>query len=396
MLLELELAWRFLRRRKGPLLRGTGLAAFAGIALATAALVITLALMNGYTLSISTALQSGNAHMVGFSPQPLSLAEADELASRLRDVDGVVFASPLVYLNVLIDDPNEPSNPIPVVIKAVKDPPSFTGLIEWPEVDVLPAVLGQRLAANLGVKNGDIVSVKLPPAGRSWILPSMRLKVVGTFSLAFSEFDAQWVVAPLEEVLQTMPRIGVAGIEMELQNAMAVETMSNAVEMVAPELFITDWREMNGALFAALKWQTISLFVVLSLVVAVASFQVSSALVVMAIEKRRTSGMLQALGATRGSIRRILVLSGSLLGGAGVAAGMIFGWAASMLMSAFRVIRFPEGLARVYMVDSIPFVVSGAHLCAVALVCLFLVVSASFWPAWRSSRLDPVQALRSV
>ena len=396
MLLEFDLALRFLRRRKGPLLRGTGLAAFAGIALATSALVITLALMNGYTLSISTALQRGNAHMVGFSPQPLTIAEAEELADRLRIVDGVIRASPLVYLNVLIDDPNEPASPIPVVIKAVSDPPPFTGFDEWPDEVIVPAVLGERLAAHLGVVRGDIVSVKLPPEGRSWLLPSMRLKVVGTFSLAFSEFDAQWVVAPLDEVLATIPRLRVAGIELVLQNPMAVETMSDRVEAVAPELLITDWREMNRTLFAALKWQTISLFVVLSLVVAVASFQVSSALVVMAIEKRRTSGMLQALGATRASVRRILVISGSLLGGAGVVAGITFGWVTSMLLTTFRVIRFPEGLARVYMVDSIPFVVSGLHVCAVALVCSVLVVIASLWPAWRSSRLDPVTALRSV
>ena len=80
MILEFDLAIRFLRRRKGALLRGTALAAFAGVALATAALVITLALMNGYSISISTALQNGNAHMVGFSPRPLGTEQADELA----------------------------------------------------------------------------------------------------------------------------------------------------------------------------------------------------------------------------------------------------------------------------------------------------------------------------
>ncbi|MDX2437393.1 MAG: FtsX-like permease family protein, partial [Acidobacteriota bacterium] len=158
----------------------------------------------------------------------------------------------------------------------------------------------------------------------------------------------------------------------------------------------TDWREMNRSLFAALRWQTLSLFVVLSLVVAVASFQVSSALVVLAIDKQRSTGMLQALGATPSSIRRILVMAGALLGGSGVAAGIILGCAASWIMTATRAIRFPPGLARVYMVDSIPLIPTPLLVAAIAGVCMVLVILASIWPAWKTSQQDPVVALRAT
>jgi lipoprotein-releasing system permease protein len=260
----------------------------------------------------------------------------------------------------------------------------------------LVAVLGQRLSEQVGLKAGDSATVRLPPEGASWILPALRLEIVGTFSLAFAEFDEQWITIPLDEVLPLLPAVGVAGIEVELDNPLAVEDARDKLAGLGPSLIFTDWREMNSSMFAAIRWQTLSLFVVLCLVVAVASFQVSSALVVLAIDKQQSSGMLQALGATPAMVRRILVLSGFLLGGSGVAGGIILGCSASWIMTATRAIRFPPGLAHVYMVDSIPLVPAPLHVLAVAAVCLALVLIASVWPAWKASRLDPVAALRST
>ncbi len=396
MSLELELALRFLRRRTGVLLRGTALAAFASVGLAVAALVITLALMTGYSRAIATALQSGNAHMVGFALGSLEPAAADDLADRIAAIEGVRRATPVTYLTGILDDPAEPTSPVPVTLKAVAVPPAYTGLDAWPANGGLVAVLGERLSAKVDLSAGDTATVRLPPNAGSWILPTLNLGVVGTFRLAFFEFDEGWIVVPLAEALRALPGTGVAGIEIELENPMAVDQARSNLEQLDSRLFFTDWQEMNGSMFAALRWQTLSLFVVLCLVVAVASFQVSSALVVLAIDKRRSSGMLQALGATAATIRRILVYSGLLLGGIGIAGGILFGCAVSWIMTATRAVRFPPGLARVYMVDSIPLIASPFHVLAVAGVCLLLVFLASIWPAWKTSRQDPVVALRAA
>ena len=396
MKLEFELALRFLRRRTGLLLRGTALAAFAGIALAVTALVVTVALMSGYSQAIATALQRGNAHMVGFAFGRLTPDEADRTALEMASIDGVRRATPVTYLTGLLDDPAEPTNPLPVILKAVADPPPYTGLAAWPSDAGLTAVLGGRLSERVGLTAGDRATVRLPPEGGSWILPALNLQVIGTFSLSFAEFDEQWITVPLAEVLRVLPETGVAGIEIELANPMAVDRARALLEELDSQLYFTDWREMNRSLFAALRWQTLSLFVVLSLVVAVASFQVSSALVVLAIDKQRSTGMLQALGATPSSIRRILVMAGALLGGSGVAAGIILGCAASWIMTATRAIRFPPGLARVYMVDSIPLIPTPLLVAAIAGVCMVLVILASIWPAWKTSQQDPVVALRAT
>ncbi len=396
MNLELELALKFLRRRTGLLLRGTALAAFAGIALAVTALVVTVALMEGYSQAIATALQRGNAHMVGFALGRMTSDEADRMALRIAAVEGVRRATPVTYLTGLLDDPSEPTSPLPVTLKAVADPPSYTGLTAWPADTGLTAVIGGRLSERVGIGVGDRAVVRLPPENGSWILPALTMDVIGTFSLSFAEFDEQWITVPLAEILRVMPATGVAGIEIELADPMAVDRARTELDKLDSQLFFTDWREMNRSLFAALRWQTLSLFVVLSLVVAVASFQVSSALVVLAIDKKRSTGMLQALGATPASIRRILVLAGVLLGGSGVTAGIVIGCVASWIMTATRAIRFPPGLARVYMVDSIPLVPTPVLVAAIAVTCMALVFFASLWPAWKTSQQDPVMALRAT
>lgn len=396
MLLELDLAIRFLRRRAGTLLRGTALAALVGVALATAALVVTLALMRGYTDSIARALQRGNAHLVGFAPAGLSIDDARETADRLAAVAGVRRASPVTYFTALADDPSSPTTPLPVTVKAVADPPPYTGIDRWPLTDVIPAVLGARLAGALQVATGTTVTLRLPPTGTTWVFPALAFRAIGTFRLEFAEFDATWIVAPLDRMLAALPQAGVAGIEIELDDPMAVATARTALEKVDRRLLFTDWREMNRSLFAALRWQTLSLFVVLSLVVAVASFQVASAMVVLSIDKRRAAGMLQALGAPPARVRRILLFAGTMLGMAGVALGVAVGCGASWILTALDVVRFPEGLARVYMVDSIPFRVAPAHVAAVVVTCGVLVVVASLIPAWRTARMDPVEALRAV
>ncbi len=395
--LEFELALRMLARRRGLLLRGTSLAALAGVALATAALVITLALMTGYRGSIATALQRGNAHLVGFALEPMGMGRARALAGEARKIPGVRRATPVTYLTGLAEDPANPGSPLPVVIKATLDPPAFTGFREWPEEGgEIPVVLGYRLAESLGVGPGDTVRVLLPPEEGSWLLPSLPLHVVGTFHLAFSSFDERWMVAPLGRLLPAVPDLGVAGVEVGLADPMAVESVRPSLEAAWPGMIVNDWLQMNPALFTALRWQTLSLFVVLSLVAAVASFQVSSALVVVAAQKRRTTGMLQALGMERRSIRRILAWVGLVLGGAGVLAGLAVGVAASLLMTWFRVIRFPPGMARIYMVEFIPLTVDPVHVLAVLAVCFLVVLGASLWPAVRAARLDPVAALRAV
>lgn len=396
MKLDLEIAWAFLRRRSGLLLRGTALAAFLGIALATMALVITLALMEGYSQSIAQALQRGNAHLVGFSPAGMEMVEAEKTAASFRKAAGVRRAAPVVYVTALARDQSHPSRPLPIVLKGVSTPPPFLHLKDWPLSERLSGSPGFELARHLGLKKGDRISVQLPPAEGSWIMPTLSIHLLAPFRLDFSEFDRRWLIVPLDHLIQALPRLKIAGIEVLLDDPQAVDQAREELEKMAPKLLFTDWREMNISLFSALRWQTISLFIVLSLVVAVASFQVSSALIVLSIDKRKTTGMLQAMGATPARVWRILTIAGIFLGSAGLGLGLVAGAAVCRLLTITRAIRFPEDLARIYLIDHVPFLLSFRDLAAISGICLLLIIAASIWPAYRSARLDPARAIKSV
>ncbi|MCP4901527.1 MAG: ABC transporter permease [bacterium] len=396
MMLEFELAVRFLMRRTARLLRGTALAALIGVVISVAALVITVALMTGYQGAIADALQRGNAHMVGFAIRPMEQERAGELAARIVSIDGVESAVPVLYLTALLDDPSEPSRPLPVIIKAVEKPPDFTGLEEWPSDSSLAAVIGSRLSRKADLEVGDVAHLRIPPRAGGWVIPTLAISIVGQFDLGFAEFDERWIVMPLDSVLAALPEEGVAGIELTVADPLAVDLYRERVEAEVDELLFSDWHEMNRVMFTALRWQTTSLFVVLTLVVAVASFQVSSAMVVLAIDKRPTAGILQAMGATPGKVGRALTLAGTLVGGSGVVIGVLLGVVGGMIATKVRLIRFPEDLARVYMVDHIPLVVTPGHVLLIGGICLALVFIASLWPARRIARENPVASIRSA
>jgi len=396
MLLEIELAWVFLKRRKGLLLRGTALAAFFGIALATMALVITVSLMEGYSESISMALQRGNAHIVGFSPGGMNLKEAQVLSGKFSVMDNVRRATPVCYITALAEDPKDPARPLPVVLKAVDVPPAYTGLSAWPEGNFIGASAGFELARHLDLHEGSDLGISLPPRPGSWLMPRLRIRLLSVFRLDFSEFDQRWIVLPLDRMLDAVPDLKTSGIEIILDDPDIVAETRKSLEQRAPELFFSDWREMNSSLFSALRWQTISLFVVLSLVVAVASFQLSSALIVLSIDKRRSTGMLQAMGATPGRIWRILGMSGFFLGLGGVVFGILLGSVSCWVLNVTRAVRFPEDLARIYLIDHVSFLVSLPGIGAIVGICLSLVLFASLWPAYRSSRMTPAAAIKAV
>jgi hypothetical protein len=390
MTLELELAVRFLRRRAGVLLRGTSLAAFVGVALATAALVITLALMAGYSQAIADALQRGNAHVVGFFGRAMGLEAAADLAARIATVNGVRRATPVNYLAGLMDDPARPTTPVPITIKAISEPPAYGGLAAWPEGGGgIPALFGERLGSSLKLAVGDPVAVRLPPEPGSWIVPTITLVNAGTFRLAFAEFDsAGWSCLWSNRAASRDRR---RGNRVEIATARGRDGPYRARGCPA-RAALHRLAEMNRSLFAVCGGRPCP----------VRGAQPGSgdrvvpgrlALVVLAIDKRQARACCSA--------RRHPPSSGGCWccrPPASEAARWQPGswWVrASWLMTALRVVRF-QGLARVCMVDSIPFRPEPYHLLAVLAVCMVLVFLASLGPAWRTSREDPVASLRAV
>jgi lipoprotein-releasing system permease protein len=262
-----------------------------------------------------------------------------------------------------------------------------------------PVVLGAGLARRLGVSEGSPVVLETSSLELSKGLSPPRrtpLTVAAVVETGFSEVDDNWAVLSLAAFERLAPPDARTGIwELKLAHASESDrTVAAAREALGPSATVFDWKAMNRDLFAALAIQQTLLFVVLTLIVAVAAGTVVSSLVVLLAEKTRDVGVLAAVGASPLVVHRTFRLAGALLGGTGLLLGILFGTAVCWVLTTFRLVRFPPEIAKVYYLSWMPFKPEPLHLLAIFGVGMLLVLLASVLPARRASRLNPAEALR--
>ncbi|HEX6201725.1 MAG TPA: FtsX-like permease family protein, partial [Thermoanaerobaculia bacterium] len=258
-------------------------------------------------------------------------------------------------------------------------------------------VLGDEVARRLGVAAGD--RVRLVALGFADDRPRFRfqgLTVTGTFDTGFAEFDASWVLLDRELVVSLMGE-GSRGdlYEVGLDDARATAAAARAIEdVLGAEWLVTDWRQLNAELFAALRLQQVALFGVLGLIVLVSTFNVASTLVVLVRERMRDIGVLVALGFAPRRLWSVFLLYGGALGAAGTLLGVAIGAGAAWTLTRFELIRFDPDVANIYFISSVPFRVEAADVAAVAGFALAVTFVACLAPAFRAARVDPADALR--
>lgn len=391
MWLPAFLALRLLRRRSTPLLRSSAWAALTAVVLGVAALVVVLALMSGYgdALRAGILTATGDALLV-----PAPGANAALAAVRLQQEPGVVGVGEVAYLPGLLQ--REGGVPEVVTVKAggaqrIAELPAQGG--EGP----LAVAVGKGVARRLGLRVGDAAVLQTVVEGAS--LRTVAVEVGRVFETGFAELDEGWVLTPFPPLADRLGGLPDAVLEVSLAgNTRPEMARSRLEEACGPGCLLTTWeeREANRALFAALRWQKLSLAVVLSLVVAVGAFEVAAALVVLLTEKRRTLGVLLAVGAPPVLVRRTFFLAGTSLGSVGVALGLGLGLGLVGILTLLGVPSFPPDIASIYMVERIPLHVRGADLAAVLAAGIVEVALASYVPAHRAARRDPVEVLRWV
>ena len=408
--LPLEVALAYLRARSSRLVSSVSLLSIAGIGLGVAALVVAMGLLSGYQREIRENLIGANAEVVLF---PLSLdAEADpeSAARRVAAVPRVRATAPVIYQSGLAASERNPDG-TDVVLKGI-DPaserkvsrldaylPGAEAVLTRGSTDSLPgAALGAELARTLDVREGDTVLLSVPDntAASALVARSAPFRVARIFRTNFYESDSELVFLD-REVLRSLARMdGVANvIEVKLDTIRDTEGAARAIAAAAGREFsVTDWRSLNTGLFSALRIQQITLFFVIGLIVAVSTFNIVATLVMTVQEKKRDIGILTALGAEPGFFPRVFLLLGALLGGAGVVAGTAFGALVCWLMTAFRLLRFPPGVAEIYFVSYIPFVVRPIDLAAIVAFAGAVILLASSIPARRAGRVNIAEALR--
>lgn len=402
------LAKRFLFGSRRGLPKTVSLLALFGVALGAASLVVAMGLMSGYRHELAEKLAGTSAEIVAM-PEPGANVEEQRVA--LRALPNVTAVARTAFAPALLLSARAPDG-VDALVKALELPDglattrllgtvpglarSFADLEAKGET---PVLLGAGLAKRLGISAGGAIVLETPSAALAagLAVPARTpLRIAAVVETGFSEVDDGWAVVPLgvfERLAPPGARQGVWELKLDRPSGSAA-TVAAARKLLGESATVLDWKILNRDLFEALAVQQTLLFVVLTLIVAVAAGTVVSSLVVLLAEKTREVGVLAALGAPPAVVARTFRLSGMLLGGAGLALGVLFGLLVCAVLTGFRVVRFPPEIAKVYYLSWMPFRPELLHVLAVLAIGLLLVLGASALPARRAARMSPADALR--
>lgn len=401
------LAWRYLRGRRSRILGATAAAALVATTLGVTAMVVALALMSGYTQDLQRKL-------IGLQGEVLVLpslrdADAEGAARAAESVPGVTRAGLVAYGEGSVASPARPDGRS-VVLRGV-EPESLRDVARRARLDAvetpfrpggegrrLPGVvLGSQLLAELEVERGDAIRLVVLSGGPDDVRFRYRsVRVGGTFTTGFADFDARWALLDRELLSELRDGLGMDAVELALAPEADVEDVSDEVQTALGDAWLVQrWTALNRDLFAALELQERLLFLVLGLIVLVSTFNVASTLVILVRERSSDIGVLAALGLEPRILWWTFVGYGLALGAVGTALGLAVGAGASWVITEFELIRFDPEVAEIYFIASVPFEVELGDLAMVTTFSLVVTFLACALPAWRASRLGPTDALRS-
>lgn len=406
---EWMVALRYLRaRRKEGFISVIAGFSFIGIMLGVATLIIVMAVMNGFRQELFDKMLGLNGHVVVHSLGEFT--DYDEVAGRIRKVDGVKYALPLVEGQVLISTPYTSRGALvrglrEDDLKSLKAISSNIRLGTLDGFDERPGLaLGSRMANELNVKVGDEVNI-LTPRGPSTALGTAprtkRYPVAAIFEIGMSEYDASILFMPLKEAQRyfSQPnKVTVLEVVLDSPDEVA-ELAPKIITAGGPTIFVSDWRQRNATFFTALQVERNVMFLILTLIVLVAALNIISGLIMLVKDKGRDIAILRTMGTTRGAIMRIFFIVGAMIGNVGTLAGLILGVLVCLNIERIRELigwmtdteLFP---AELYYLSQLPAEMDTGETVSVVVMAVLLSVLASVYPAWRASRLDPVEALR--
>ena len=413
MRLELEVAFGYLRSRPTRLVSSVSLLSIGGIALGVAALVVAMGLLSGYRREIRDKLIGANAEVMVF---PLLLPsggypDTETLERRLAKLPRVEAVSRVIYQAGVAASAATPDGADAVLLGIDPGAGGAVSLVDQYLPNAAEALtrgspgqpagvaLGVELARRLDVRPGDTITLSVPdsaPGALRFTPRSDRFRVARVFRTNFSEYDSERIFLD-RETLRRLCRMQAATtlLEIRLDTIGDTDSAARAIENAAGRGYsVADWRTMNGGLFSALSLQQATLFLVIGLIVAVSTFNVVATLVMTVQEKKRDIGVLATLGAEPRFFSRVFLSLGALLGGAGVAAGVLFGSFVCWAATTFRLLSFPPGVAEIYFVSFIPFRVRAVDLSEIVAFSAVFILLAAWVPAHRAARLNIVDALR--
>ncbi len=407
---EWMVALRYLRsRRQEGFISVIAWFSLLGIALGVATLIIVMAVMNGFRQELLTRILGLNGHLSVYATEG-KMSDFDGMAGTLRKMNGVVSVSPMIEGQVMVTARGNSQGSVvrglrPADLKKRKT--LATNIVSGSLDDFKGknvVVIGERMARKLGVDVGDKLTL-ISPKGQVTAFGTMpRLKayeVAATFSIGMFEYDSSFVFMPLEAAQLyfqhkgTVTNLEVFGDNPETAPALATQIMIDMEGAVR----VHDWQRANASFFNAIQVERNVMFLILTLIIVVAAFNIISSMIMLVKDKGRDIAILRTMGATRGMIMRVFFLAGASVGTIGTLAG--FGLGLSFAENIETIRQWIQGLtgtelfaAEIYFLSKLPAVVDLSEVIAVVGMGLVLSFAATLYPSWRAARTDPAEALR--
>ena len=402
---EFFIAKRYLRsKRRTKFISLITYISVGGVAVGVAALVIVLSLMNGFAGEVRNKLIGMDAHIRVGRFHGLPMSEWHKAMEKVKEVPHVVGVSPFVYGEAMLASKGVTAGvAVKGVDEATVDQVSDLGryvvfgemLLEPPEGPP-GVVLGVVLADRLRTTVGDTVYMATPQSLSPALLSVPRLhrfRVVGIFESGFYEFDASLAVVSLRSA-QTLFGIGdaVTGLEVKTDDPYRAESVKqDIIGKLGYPYYVRTWAEMRRHLFSWMTIEKWSSFIVLSLIILVAAFNIASTLIMMVLEKTKEIGILKSMGATARSIGRIFMFEGLVVGTVGTGVGAALGALLCFLQEKFKLISLPPDI---YIINAVPIDMRIWDFIWVSAASVGICFLASLYPARRAAALDPVEAIR--
>ena len=387
------------------------------------ALIVVIAVMTGFGQNLRDKILGTNSHVVVTQPMSGGMQDYESVIRQVKSVSQVKDAAPFILKQVMLTFGQRSSG---VVVRGV-DPEREANISDLQKnliegklayLDRTPPrpfqddsgisrkgiILGKELARSLGAYTGDILgilspSVRMTPLG---IIPKIKMvEVVGIFESKMYEYDANLAFISISSAQSLFGmKNRVTGIEIKVDDIDVADQIAEAIQAkLGRPYFTRDWMQMNRNLFSALKVEKVTMFIILILIILVAAFNIISTLFMVVMDKAKDIAILKSMGATRGSIMQIFSMQGLIIGICGTVLGCIAGF--TIVPNLNEIVGFIEWLfdfkafpQDVYYLDALPSQIQWFDSFLIVVFSILICFLASLYPAWRASRLDPVDGLR--
>ncbi len=411
---ELALGWRYTRAGRGS--RRNGFISFIsgvsmlGIALGVAALIIVLSVMNGFQKEVRDRMLSVVSHIELYAPNGTALPNVQRTMSEAGQNPQVIGAAPFITAQGLLARGEDMKAALVRGIDPAREPEVSDFALQMQGEGLKALVpggfgilLGKELAASLGLRVGDPVTLITPsgqmtPAG---VVPRLKqMMVVGIFESGHFEYDSALALMHIDDAARLYRLEGPSGVRLKLRDLhQAREVALQLSGTLSGDILIRDWTRQNRTWFAAVQVEKRMMSIILTLIVAVAAFNLVSTLVMTVTDKRADIAILRTLGASPGSIMGIFVVQGAMVGVIGTLTGLGLGLLIATnidvivpaLEQLFQASFLPKDI---YLISRMPSDPQSADIMPIAIISLVLAFLATIYPSWRASRVNPAEALR--